>query len=88
MNLKAIWQHLWEALFPSTDKGFSIKNIMAAVTHISLIFLTFKHTDSNNIIVVLGMWQTFLLTLVGVRAWEKSKGILTEQKESDDKAPQ
>lgn len=77
MKIKEIWQHLWESLFPSTDKGFSIKNIMAGVTHISLLVLTFMNTDKENFFMILGSWQVFILTLIGVRAWEKNKGILT-----------
>ena len=86
MNIKAIWQHLWEALFPTTEKGFSIKNIMAAVTHISLIVLTFKHTDNSNVVLIMGAWQSFILILIGVRAWEKNKGVLTGNENNEKTA--
>lgn len=75
MNLKSIWNNLWDSLYPTTAKGFSIKNIMASVTHISLLVLTFKWTDTNNLLMVLTLWIGFVLTLMGLRTYEKKQEI-------------
>ena len=75
MNLKEIWNHLWESLFPTTAKGFSIKNIMSAVTHTCLMVITFKYTDANNLFSILTLWIGFILTLMGLRTYEKKQDI-------------
>jgi len=75
MKLKEIWTRLWESLYPTTAKGFSIKNIMASVTHISLLVLTFKWTDTNNLLMVLTLWIGFITLLMGLRTYEKKQEI-------------
>ena len=82
MKIKEIWSNFWAALFPSSSVGFSIKNIMAAITHTSLMILTFKNTNSNNLIMVLGLWIGFILTIMGLRTYEKKNDILTDDKQS------
>lgn len=79
MTLKEIWNNGWKCLMPKSSDGFSLKNIMASATHISLLFLTFKHTDMSNLIVVIGLWQGYILILMGLRTYEKKSDILTDK---------
>lgn len=83
MNIKEIWKNLWECLYPTTSKGFSIKNVMAAIATISLISLTFRYTDTTNLVAVLVTWLAFISTLMGLRTYEK-KSELNETKDAID----
>lgn len=80
MTIKEIYNNLWATLYPSSSTGFSIKNVMGSVTHISLLVLTFKHTDTTNLIMVLTLWIGFILTLMGLRTYEKKQDVLTDNK--------
>lgn len=80
MSIKEIYNNLWATLYPSSSTGFSIKNVMASVTHISLLVLTFKHTDNSNLLMVLTLWIGFILSLMGLRTYEKKQDVLTDTK--------
>lgn len=71
----SIWVNMWETLSDRTIAGYSIKKVMAAFAITVLLALTVIYTDKSNILAVIPMWQTFILSLVVVRAVEKVKGV-------------
>ena len=75
-NMKfSVWINMWETLSDRTIAGYSIKKVMAAFTITVLLILTAIYTDKTNILALTPMWQTFILSLVVVRAFEKVKGV-------------
>lgn len=71
----SIWINIWETLSDRTIAGYSIKKVMAAFAITVILILTTIYTDKTNIIVIIPMWQGFILSLVIVRAVEKVKGV-------------
>ncbi|MBC7412362.1 MAG: hypothetical protein H7331_07900 [Bacteroidia bacterium] len=70
-----IWVNIWETLGDRTIAGYSIKKVMAAFAITVILVLTAIYTNSGNLLAVTAMWQTFILSLVIVRAVEKVKGV-------------
>jgi|DEB19_MinimDraft_2_1074335.scaffolds.fasta_scaffold53162_2 Sec-independent protein secretion pathway component TatC len=80
----SIWVNMWETLSDRTIAGYSIKKVMAAFAITVLLALTAIYTDKSNILAVIPMWQTFILSLVVVRAVEKVKGV-SDKPETENK---
>lgn len=70
-----IWVNMWETLSDRTIAGYSIKKVIAAMATTALLILTAIYTDKSNLLAVVPMWQTFILSLIVVRAVEKIKGV-------------
>lgn len=71
----SIWVNIWETLSDRTTAGYSIKKVMAAFAITVILVLTAIYTNATNLIVIVPMWQTFILSLVVVRTVEKVKGV-------------
>lgn len=71
----SIWVNMWETLSDRTIAGYSIKKVMAAMATTVILALTIVYTNKDNLLAVIPMWQTFILSLVVVRAVEKVKGV-------------
>lgn len=77
-----IWNNMWETLSDVTIAGFSIKKVMAAIGFTLMIVLSSIYTYRENLILVLGFWQTFILILLKIR-YDEKKNKLMPKKEGE-----
>ena len=69
--MKKIWQYLDKIIKSNTNE--SSKRFIAVVSLFFLIVQSFVFTTQHNWTTTLGMWLSFILTLLGFAVYEKLK---------------
>ncbi len=65
MNLTAIWNYLWKALF-NDNQGFSIRKATGALFSSFIVIMTSIYTNTDNFEYVLTAYLSAIMTLYGM----------------------
>jgi len=63
--IKTLFQHLFNSL-KINDKGFSLRKLLAVIAVIFAGFTTVRHSDPDNLFLILSAWLLFSLLCLGL----------------------
>lgn len=80
MNIPAIWNYLWKALF-NDNQGFSIRKATGALFSFFIVIITAIYTNTDNFEYVLTAYLSAIMTLYGMTHIANTAARKIEMKE-------